>query len=125
MGCMALCRIFHTASEQEQGPIPIVPHCSGSSPAPCPGTGHSQCDYTIHPSTLLFALFLTFVTGRNEVVAKVIFLHLFAILFTGGVSASVHAGIPHPQEQTPPGADPLEQTPPQEQTPPPPGADTP
>ena len=58
---MALCRIFHTAPEQEQGPIPIVPHCSGSSPAPCPGTGHSQCDYTIHLSTLLFALFLTFV----------------------------------------------------------------
>ena len=27
------------------------------------------------------------ITGRNEVVAKVIFLHLFVILFTGGVSA--------------------------------------
>ena len=24
------------------------------------------------------------ITGRNEVVAKVIFLHLFVILFTGG-----------------------------------------
>ena len=57
-----------------------------------------------------------------------------------GVSASVHAGIPHPleqtpptsrhsPEQTPPGADPPEQTSPQEQTPPwsrhPPRADTP
>ena len=41
------------------------------------------------------------ITGRNEVVAKVIFLHLSVILFTGGVSASVHAGIPHPPEQTP------------------------
>ena len=66
--------------------------------------------------------FLIF-TGRNEVVAKVIFLHLFVILFTGG-SASVHAGIPpprsrHPKEQTPPqsrppGPDPPEQTPPRE-----------
>ena len=43
-------------------------------------------------------------TGRNEVVAKVIFLHLSVILFTGG-SASVHAGIPPPPgtRQTPPG----------------------
>ena len=54
-------------------------------------------------------------TGRNKVVAKVIFLHLSVILFTGGVSASVHAGIPHP-----PGADT-----PQSRHPPPPGADTP
>ena len=36
------------------------------------------------------------ISGRNEVVAKVIFLHLSVILFTGGVSASVHAGIPLP-----------------------------
>ena len=35
------------------------------------------------------------VTGRDKVVAKVIFLHLSVILFTGG-SASVHAGIPPP-----------------------------
>ena len=75
-------------------------------------------------------------TGRNEVVAKVIFLHLFVILFTGGVSVSVHTGIPHPPgsrhplEQTPPRSrhSPPEQTPPRadtsrEQTPP--GADTP
>ena len=56
-------------------------------------------------------------TGRNEVVAKVIFLHLSFILFTGRVCASVHAGIPHLPEQTcPPGAD----TPP-----PPPGKQTP
>ena len=66
-----------------------------------------------------------FITGRNKVVAKVIFLHLFVILFTGGgVSASVHAGIPPPLEQTPPradtplGADPPEQTPPEAGTPP-------
>ena len=60
---------------------------------------------------------------RPQFVAKVIFLHLSVILFTGGgVSASVHAGIPPPWsrtlwKQTPPRADPPEQTP-QEQTPP-------
>ena len=54
------------------------------------------------------------ITGRNEVMAKVMFLLVSVILLTGGVSASVHAGIPHP---------PWEQTPPREQTSP--GADTP
>ena len=34
--------------------------------------------------------------------AKVIFLHLSVILFTVGVSASVHAGIHTPRQQTPP-----------------------
>ena len=47
MGCMVLCRTFHTTPEQGQGPTPIVPHCSGSSPCSCPGTGHRRCDYTI------------------------------------------------------------------------------
>ena len=45
------------------------------------------------------------ITGRNEVVAKVIFLHLSVIhsVHGGGVSASVHTGIPHPPEPgTPP-----------------------
>ena len=41
------CRTFHTVPEQGQGPIPIVPHCSGSGSGPCPGPGHSQRDYTI------------------------------------------------------------------------------
>ena len=64
-------------------------------------------------------------TGRNEVVTKVIFLHLSVILFTGGVSASVHAVIPlTPRSRHPPRADvpqsrhPLEQTPPRADTPP-------
>ena len=52
---------------------------------------------------------MPFIIGRNEVVAKVIFLHLSVILFTGGV----------PDQQTPPGAD----TP--RSRPPTPGADTP
>ena len=56
-----------------------------------------------------------FITGCNEVVAKVMFLLVCVILFTGGMSASVHAGIP----DTPPGADtPLGADTPREQTPP-------
>ena len=51
--------------------------------------------------------------------AKVMFLQASVILSTRGVSASVHAGIPHPLEQTPPRAD----TPHRPDTPP--GADTP
>ena len=68
------------------------------------------------------------ITGRNEVVAKVIFLHLFVILFTGGGGGGIPQGTEadppdqahHPTPQTrhitPPGHD----TPP-----PPPGPDTP
>ena len=44
---VVLCRTFHTAPIQGQGPTPIGPYCSGSGPSPCPGTGHSQYDYTI------------------------------------------------------------------------------
>ena len=44
--CMVLCRTFHITPEQGRGSLtPIVPHCSGFGP--CPGTGHSQCDYSI------------------------------------------------------------------------------
>ena len=90
---------------------------------------------------ILFYIF----TGRNEVVAKVMFLHVCVILFTGGVSGQ---GAPPLRQGDPPGREtpwdqtPLEQTPPQagrptpgtrhppEQTPPPweqtpPRADTP
>ena len=74
-------------------------------------------------------------------VTKVMFLQASVILSMGGVSASVHVGIPHTPS---PGADPPEQTPPRANTtlradthpsrsrhppgsrhPPPPGADTP
>ena len=60
------------------------------------------------------------ITGRNKVVAKVIFLHLAVILFTGGWGCLPQCP---PQEQTPVGADPqgsdtpLEQTHPRAQTP--------
>ena len=59
------------------------------------------------------------VTGRNEVVAKVIFLHLSVILFMGEGSASVHAGIPPPLGADPP----CQGDPPAKETPkiPPPG----
>ena len=90
-----------------------------------------------------WTLTVRFFTRRNEVVAKVIFLHLSVILFTGVVCLSAcwdttpPAGSRHPPEQTP---IPREQTPPWEQTTPreqthppgsrppgrrPPGADTP
>ena len=36
MGCMVLCRTFHTAPEQGQRLTPIVPHSSGSGPVPVP-----------------------------------------------------------------------------------------
>ena len=69
-----------------------------------------------------------FITGRNEVVAKVIFLHLFVILFTGGVCLSA-CWDTTPQDQTPPDqADtPSDQadTPPDQADTPPDQADTP
>ena len=44
----------------------------------------------------------SFLPPANEVWGKVIFLHLFVILLTGGVSASVHGGIPPPWDHVPP-----------------------
>ena len=95
------------------------------------GGGHARLSLLAH---------FFFITGRNEVVAKVIFLHLSAILFTGGVCLSAcwdtttqsrhpsRADTPpeqtppwsrHPpgSRHTPPEQTPLEQTPPWEQTP--------
>ena len=67
---------------------------------------------------------LYLITGRNEVVAKVIFLHLFVILFTGGSLPQCMLRYHIPSSRHPPGADtPWEQTPTREQTPP--GADVP
>ena len=75
-----------------------------------------------------FPSFVSFITGRNEVVAKVMFYrHLWFCPRGGGVSASVHVGIPPPIADTPgsrhpPGADthwsrhPPEQTNPLDQT---------
>ena len=62
------------------------------------------------------------VTGRNEVVAKVIFLHLFVILFTGGFSSRENPpcqGEPPLPGRTPPrqGEPPRSRHPPRKQTP--------
>ena len=59
------------------------------------------------------------VTGRNEVVAKVIFLHLFVILFKGGTVVVSHKAL----RQTPPPR--TRHPPPPEQAHHPPGPDTP
>ena len=91
----------------------------------------------VHGTVIIF-------TGRNEVVAKVMFLQASVVLSTGGCVPQCMLGYhtPPPQSRHPPGADtpgsryphplPPEQTPPgadpQELTPPgvdPPGADTP
>ena len=64
---------------------------------------------------------LHIITGRNKVVAKVIFLHLFVILFTGWCLPQYMLGYQAPQEQTPPPLEadtPQADTHPQEQTPP-------
>ena len=73
------------------------------------------------------------VTGRNEVVAKVMFLLVSVILSTGGCLPQCMLGYHHPWEQTPPQEQthpPRSRHPPPEQTPPrskhpPPGAHTP
>ena len=68
----------------------------------------SSCRTIVSPTLINVIQYLP---PANEVWAKVIFLHLSVILFTGG-PASVHAGMPpteqiprwsrHPPEQTPP-----------------------
>ena len=42
---------------------------------------------------------VTIFTGRNEVLAKVIFLHLSVILFTGGGVCSIFGGVSAPNFQ--------------------------
>ena len=48
---------------------------------------HTKYFYKFVTETLKRNSKLIIITGRNEAVAKVIFLHLFVILFTGGVSS--------------------------------------
>ena len=54
-----------------------------------------------HHSEVLNQDISTIFTGRKEVVAKVMFLLVCVIMFTGG-SASVHAGISPLEGGTPP-----------------------
>ena len=44
--------------------------------------------------SVTMAVYEIIFTGRNEVLAKVIFLHVCVILFTGGVSAWREGGLP-------------------------------
>ena len=96
------------------------------------------CTFARGLSDNIYRDLIHIITGRNEVVAKVIFLHLSVILFTGGMCLRQP-----PQVRQPPGSDtpqsrqppwvrhhpPQEQTTPLGQTPPgqtpPLGADTP
>ena len=80
-----------------------------------------------YPVSIITTIMKYVITGRNEVLAKVIFLHLFVILFTGGgVPDQVHPpgpGTPPdqvhlpcpPRAGTPPG---IRYTPPGPGTPP-------
>ena len=47
-------------------------------------TTPQSCWHTVNKRAVRILLECNLVTGRNEVVAKVIFLHLFVILFMGG-----------------------------------------
>ena len=85
---------FHGEGLCQDGLCPEVGLCRETSPPPIRKAGST------HPTGMH-----SFLPPANEVWGKVIFLHLFVILFTGGVSASVHAGIPPPRSRHPPGAD--------------------
>ena len=57
-----------------------------------------------HGRQILVRSLVLFITGRNEVVAQVIFLHLIVILFTGVVVSVPHPGTrytPHDQVHPP------------------------
>ena len=61
---------------------------------------------------------LIFITGRNEVVAKVIFLQVCLSFCSQGGSATVHAGMPPPLPRRPPcQGNPLPKRPPAKETP--------
>ena len=60
----------------------------------------------IYPAMSFFFYSFAVVTGRNEVVAKVMFLHVSVILYTGGVYGEHHhppgPGIHPPSRKNPP-----------------------
>ena len=60
------------------------------------GCKHARCEHSCPSPLVKLSLFFT---GRNEVVAKVMFLHVSVILYTGGVSGEP----PQDQADTPPG----------------------
>ena len=119
-------------------------HYMGPGPGMGPGSmGSNKLCISAHIGLGEGQGFGPIVTGRNEVVAKVIFLHLFVILFRGGrylpqCMLGYHIpGVDTPWSRHPPAADTpgsrhppgADTTPPGADTPPlgadPPGADTP
>ena len=70
----------------------------------------------------IFSIIETFLPSATKLRRLCFYRHL-SVHRGEGVSASMHGGIPHPPEQTPPRADTQEQTPPWSRQPP--GADTP
>ena len=99
-----------------QGPLDLLLHKSLQL------TNIKNVIQIILPIQLFWIEKARIITGRNEVVAKVMFLLVSVILLTVGVgSASVHAGISPPpwEPDLPLGADtPWEQTPPGSRHPP-------
>ena len=77
--------------------------------------------YRRHSIDIMLKLACPFFPPANKVCSKVIFLHLFVILFTGGVCLSACWDTSPPWEQTPP--PPRTRHPPWSR--PPPGADSP
>ena len=106
---------------------PLATHALLAMHAPLPRMP-LPCHACPPPRTEVLIYLVEFITGHNEVVAKVIFLHLSVILLTGGgvcLSAYWDATPPPPEQTCLPGADtPPRADTPQEQTSPP-GADTP
>ena len=113
----------HTSGGDVQ--IHLLPMCSHVSSHK--QWGNSKSIYFLHCCVDIFTSLVTttmgIFTGRNEVVVKVIFLHLFVILFTGGVCLSAcWDTTPLPGADTPPEQTPPEQTTPGADTTPPPGS---
>ena len=95
------------------------------------GVGQTPCHWILQDTVneqvvciLLKCIFVfIIITSGNEVVAKVIFLHLSVILFRGGCLPQCMLGYHTPGAGTPPGADTPRADTLQDQTPP--GPDTP
>ena len=95
------------------------------------GAPSSGKSWIRHWSRFAMSKSFHFFTGRNEVVAKVIFLHLFVILFTGGgfclnacwdTTPPDQADPPSPDQMPPP--DQADPPPPRDQEDPPPDPPT-
>ena len=80
---------------------------------PIPKTISLRRRFRIRTSSVWMNPWKFIVTGRNEVVAKVMFLQVCVCPQGGRVSASVHAGMPYPPDGEPP----LKENPPMENPP--------